>query len=59
MVRGNGGMGERGIGIKVIGIKKCACCDEHQVLYGTVESLYCTPETNITLCWPTGIEIKT
>lgn len=24
-------------------------CDEHQVLYGSVEWLYCTPETNITL----------
>ena len=22
--------------------------DEHQVMYGSVESLYCTPETNIT-----------
>ena len=24
------------------------CCDEHLVLYGSVESQYCTPETNIT-----------
>ena len=24
-------------------------CDEHQVMYGTVESLYYTPETNRTL----------
>ena len=24
-------------------------CDEHRVLYGDAESLYCTPETNITL----------
>ena len=24
-------------------------CDEHWVMYGTVQSLYCTPETNITL----------
>ena len=23
--------------------------DEHRVMYGSVESLYCTPETNITL----------
>ena len=29
-------------------IKKFTC-DEHPVLYGTVESLNCTPETNITL----------
>ena len=34
---------------KVIRIKECTC-DEHQVLYISVESLYCTPETNITLC---------
>ena len=25
-------------------------CDEHWVLYGSVESLYCTPETIIALC---------
>ena len=25
------------------------CHDEHRVMYGSVESLYCTPETNITL----------
>ena len=24
-------------------------CDENWVLYGSDESLYCTPETNITL----------
>ena len=30
-------------------IKECTG-DEHQALYGSVESLYCTPETNITLC---------
>ena len=33
----------------MMGIKECTCCDEHQVLYGSVELLYCTPETNITL----------
>jgi len=32
----------------VMGIKECTC-DEHQVMYGSVESLYYTPETNITL----------
>lgn len=31
------------------GIKECAACDEHQVLYGLVETLYGTPETNINL----------
>ena len=34
-----GGMGEIGEGDH----------DEHWVMYGSVESLYCTPETNITL----------
>ena len=29
---------------------KCAWCDEQQVIYRSVESPYCTPETNITLC---------
>ena len=23
-------------------------CDKHQMMYGIVESLYCTPKTNIT-----------
>ena len=27
---------------------ECAYYDEHQVMYRIVESLYCTPETNIT-----------
>ena len=31
------------------GIKECTCQDEHQVMYGSVGSLYCTPETNETL----------
>ena len=33
----------------MMGIKECTCRDEHWVLYGSVESLYCTPETDITL----------
>ena len=33
---------------QVMGIKE-GICDEHQVMYGRVESLYCTPETNITV----------
>ena len=32
---------------KVMRIKEGTCCDEHQVMYGIVESLYCTPETNL------------
>ena len=31
----------------VTGIKEGTCCDEHLMLYEIVESLYCTPETNI------------
>lgn len=30
-------------------IKEGTCHDEHPVMYGTAESLYCTPETNIIL----------
>ena len=30
-------------------IKERTYCDEYRVMYGTVESLYCTPETNTTL----------
>ena len=33
----------------VMEIKECTCCDEHQVMCGIAESLYCIPETNITL----------
>ena len=40
-------IGEVG-GTQVMRIKDCIC-HEHQVLYISVESLYCTPETNITL----------
>ena len=32
-------------------IKECTYSDEHWVIHGTVDSLYCTPETNITLYW--------
>ena len=28
-------------------IIECSCCDEHCIFYGSVESLRCTPETNI------------
>ena len=41
-----------------MGTKECTC-DKHRVMYGSVESLYYTPETNITLyvnC--PGIKIK-
>ena len=31
------------------GDEECTCCDEHWVLDGRVESLYYSPETNITL----------
>ena len=36
-----------GWGKEGIGIKKSTCCDEYWVLYGNVESLYCTPETKL------------
>ena len=29
--------------------KEYTCTDKHWVMYRIVESLYCTPETNITL----------
>lgn len=35
--------------IQVMGIKEYNCCDEHRVMDGGAESLYCTPEPNITL----------
>ena len=34
---------------QMMGTKECTYCDEHQVLYGHVESVYCTSEPNITL----------
>ena len=42
------GGGDRGMGETSEGIKECIC-DKHRVLYGSVESLYCIPKTNITL----------
>ena len=35
---------------QVMGIKDGTCHEEHQVMCGIVESLYCMLETNITLC---------
>ena len=35
---------------QVLGIKEGTCPDEHRVLYKSVESLYCTPGTRVTLC---------
>ena len=32
-----------------MGIKYYTCHDEHWVMHRIIESLYCTPETNITL----------
>ena len=41
------------------GIKEYTYHDEHWVIYRIVESLYCTPETNMTLYVKyTGIKIK-
>ena len=34
---------------QMLEIKEYTCCDKHWVMYGTVESPYCRPETNITL----------
>ena len=33
----------------MLGIKEYTCHDEHRVMYGLVELLYCTIETN-TVC---------
>ena len=43
-------------GIYLMGTKECTC-GEHRVLYGIVESLYCTPGTNITL-YVNSLELK-
>ena len=57
MVTGEEG---RGLGKQVMGIKERICHDEHPVMYGSVESLQCTPGMNITLFVNyTGIKIKT
>ena len=34
---------------KQMGMKECICQDEHQVMYGSVESQHSKPETNIAL----------
>lgn len=44
-------MGERGDGDE-----RGHCRDEHWVMRGSVESPYYTPETNTTLCEPTGLK---
>ena len=44
------GGGEGGLVKQVMGIKECTSCDELEVMYGIVETLYCIPETNKTLC---------
>lgn len=49
VTRGERGGRGRGMAEIVDGDKNCTCHDEHWVLYGIVESLYHTPETNITL----------
>ena len=50
----SGGMGTIGDGVK-----EGTCCDEFWVMYGNVESLYCTLETTVTLYVNyTGIKIK-
>ena len=41
--------GEMGRVMGEIGDGECSCCDEHWVMYEIVESLYCIPETSITL----------
>ena len=43
----------------VVGITKCTCHDEYRMMYGNVEALYCMSETNMTLCQPSRIKIKT
>ena len=32
-----------------MGIKGCVCCAAHLVVHASIESLYCTSESNITL----------
>ena len=42
-----------------MGIKECPCRDENQVMYGSDEPLYCTPETKNTFYVNyTGIKTK-
>ena len=47
--RARRGGGSRDGGRQVMGIKEDTCGDGHRVMYGSVESLYHTPDTNITL----------
>ena len=43
----------------MVGIQECTSGDEHWVMYGSTESLYCAPETNLTMpANYTGIKIK-
>ena len=49
VTRGEVGRGMGEIGEQVMGIKEDTYHDEYRVMYRIVESLYCTPETNMTL----------
>ena len=42
---------------QVMGIKEGSCPDEHQVIYGIVESLHSIPETHVTL-YVNQLELK-
>ena len=42
----------------MVRIKEWTYCDEHQVMYGSAESLYCMPETDIILYVNLKIKIK-
>ena len=42
----------------MMGIKEDTCPDEHGMTYGSVESVYCTSEANVTL-YVNYTEIKT
>lgn len=37
------------MGKQVTGMKACTCHDEHRVMWGSAESLYCTPEAKTPL----------
>ena len=49
VTRGEGGGGESVWDKEGLRIEECTCCDEHWVLFESVESCCCTPETIITL----------
>ena len=36
---------------EVMGVKEGMCGDEHRVMYGSTESLHCTPKTNMLTNW--------